>query len=146
MPTETVLDIVLDVPENFHRKVCIEVLSKVVAANTWFVSYSGLKLSQDFQNTEKLEVFYKSSLSAFINAVMKAAVPQSWRPLHASLLKAALCQRYFLKNFTRGAEQRYWKIMHQDDCFWGQLYFRNIPQWLLFKDSCKDIFILEILG
>ena len=40
-------------------------------ANTWFVSYSGLKLSQDFQNTEKLEVFYKSSLSALINAVMK---------------------------------------------------------------------------
>ena len=36
--------------------------------------------------------------------------------------------------------------MHQDGCFWEQLYFRNIPQWLLLKDSCKDIFILEILG
>ena len=36
--------------------------------------------------------------------------------------------------------------MHQDGCFWGQLYFQNIPQWLLLKDSCKDIFILEILG
>ena len=23
--------------------------------------------------------------------------------------------------------------MHQDGCFWGQLYFRNIPQWLLLK-------------
>ena len=31
-------------------------------------------------------------------------------------------------------------------CFWRQLYFRKIPQWLLLKDSCKDIFILEILG
>ena len=35
--------------------------------------------------------------------------------------------------------------MHQDGCFWGQLYFGNIPEWLLLKDSCKDIFILEIL-
>ena len=31
-------------------------------------------------------------------------------------------------------------------CFWRQLHFRKIPQWLLLKDSCKDIFILEILG
>ena len=36
--------------------------------------------------------------------------------------------------------------MHQDGCLWGQLYFRNIPQWLLLKDSCKNISILEILG
>ena len=21
--------------------------------------------------------------------------------------------------------------MHQDGCFWGQVYFQNIPQWLL---------------
>ena len=30
-PTETVVDIVLDVPENFHGKVCIEVFCKVAA-------------------------------------------------------------------------------------------------------------------
>ena len=34
--------------------------------------------------------------------------------------------------------------MHQDGCFWGKFYFRNIPQWLLLKGSCKDRFILEI--
>ena len=34
----------------------------------------------------------------------------------------------------------YWKI-HLDGC----LYLGNIPEWLLFKDICKDVFILEIL-
>ena len=37
----------------------------------WFVNYSRLKFSPDFQNTEKLEVFYKSSRSTLISAVMK---------------------------------------------------------------------------
>ena len=37
----------------------------------WFVNYSGLKFSPDFQNTEKLEVFYKSNRSRLINSVMK---------------------------------------------------------------------------
>ena len=36
--------------------------------------------------------------------------------------------------------------MHQDGCFWGQLYLRNVLQWLLLKESCEDIFSLEILG
>ena len=37
--------------------------------------------------------------------------------------------------------------MDQDCCFWGQLYFGNIPEWLLLKDRCKDmIIVLEILG
>ena len=79
------------------------------------------------------------------NIETSTAVPQSWRPLQASLLNVALRQRYFLKNFTISAEQWYWK-MHQDGYFWRQFCFRNIPQWLLLKDSCKDIFILEILG
>ena len=47
----------------------------------------------------------------------------------------------FLENFTISAEQRYGKI-HHDGCFWEQLYFGNICEWLLPKDSCKDIFIL----
>ena len=51
----------------------------------------------------------------------------------------------FSKNFTISAEQRYWK-MHPGGCFWQQLYFGNFPEWLLLKDSCKDIFILEILS
>ena len=44
---------------------------KLLPANMWFVNYSRLKFSPDFQNTEKLEVFYKSSRSTLINAVMK---------------------------------------------------------------------------
>ena len=35
--------------------------------------------------------------------------------------------------------------MHFDGCFWGWLYFGNIPEWLLLEGSCKDLFILEIL-
>ena len=51
----------------------------------------------------------------------------------------------FSKSFIINAEQRYWK-MHPHGCFWWQLYFRNFPEWLLVKDSCKDKFILEILS
>ena len=39
---------------------------KLLPANMSFVNYSGLKLSPDFQNTGKLEVFYKSSLSTLM--------------------------------------------------------------------------------
>ena len=36
--------------------------------------------------------------------------------------------------------------MHPAGCFWWQIHFGNFPEWLLLKDSCKDIFILEILS
>ena len=95
-----------------------------------------------------LEVFCRSCCSALINAVMKysfsAAVVQSWRVLHWNLLKTALHHRYFSKNFTAIAEQRYWK-MYLNGCFWGRIYFGNIPAWLLLKSSCRPIFVLEIL-
>ena len=95
-----------------------------------------------------LEVFCRSCCSALINAVMKysfsAAVVQSWRVLHGNLLKIALHHRYFSKNFTTVAEQRYWK-MYLDGCFWGQICLGNIPAWLLLKSSCRRIFVLEIL-
>ena len=64
--------------------------------------------------------------------------------MHASLLKIAFHHRYFSKNFTISAEQQYWK-MHQEGWYWGQLYFGDIPEWLLLKDSCNHIFVLEIL-
>ena len=89
-----------------------------------------------------LEVFCRSCCSALINAVMKysfsAAVVQSWRVLHGNLLKIALHHRYFSKNFTTVAEQRYWK-MHLDGCFWGPIYFGKITAWLFLKGSCKHI-------
>ena len=72
-----------------------------------------------------------------------AAEIQSWRAFHAYLPKIALHHRYFSKNFTTIAEQWYWK-MHLDGCFWGRIHFGNIPAWLLPKESCKNIFILEI--
>ena len=91
----------------------------------------------------------KSCCSALINAVMKysfsTAVVQSWRVLHGNLLKIALHHRYFSKNFTTVAEQRYWK-MYLDGCFWGRIYFGNIPAWLLLKSSCRRIFLFEILA
>ena len=95
-----------------------------------------------------LEVFCRSCCSALINAVMKynfsAAVVQSWRVLHGNLLKIVPQHRYFSKNFTTVAGQRYWK-MYLDGSFWGRIYFGNIPAWLLLKTSCRRIFVLEIL-
>ena len=40
----------------------------------------------------------------------------------------------FLKEFTISAE----------GCFWGQIYFGNIPEWLLFKDSCNKYIYFKI--
>ena len=64
-----------------------------------------------------LEVFSRSCCSALIDAVIpmkysfSTAVVQSWRKLHGSLLKIALHQRYFSKNFTTVTEERYWKCI-----------------------------------
>ena len=77
--------------------------------------------------------------------IFSAAVVQSWRVLHGNLLKITLHHRYFSKNFTTVAEQRYWK-MYLDGCFWGRIYFGNIPAWLLLKSSCRRIFLFEILA
>ena len=94
-----------------------------------------------------LEVFCRSCCSALINAVVKYLSRSSGSKLgvlHGNLLKIALRHRYFSKNFTAVAKQRYWK-MYLDGCFWGGIYFGNIPAWLLLKSSCRRIFILEIL-
>ena len=60
----------------------------------------------------------------------------------ASKLESITCT--FTKSHT--PSEVFSEEFSEDGCFWGQLYFRNTPQWLLLKDSCKDIFILEILG
>ena len=95
-----------------------------------------------------LEVLHRSCCSALINAMIKysfsTAVVQSWRVLHGKLLQIAFHHRYFSQNFTTVAEQGYWKI-YLDGCVWGWIYIGNIPAWLLFKSSCRHIFILEIL-
>ena len=56
-----------------------------------------------------------------------------------------LCHSNFSKSFIISAAQRYWK-MHLHGCFWWQLCLGNFPEWLLLNDSCKEIFILEILS
>ena len=87
-----------------------------------------------------LEVFCKSSCSASTNNVMKysfsAAVVPKVVSVTYDLSKIELHHWYFSKNFITSAEQRYWK-MHLDGCFWGRIYFGNIPEWLLLKGSCK---------
>ena len=71
----------------------------------------------------------------YLNFRSRASKSES---ITCKLLKVALRHISFSKNFTIIAKQWYWK-MHQDGCFWWQIYFWNIPQWLLLKDSCKDI-------
>ena len=101
-----------------------------------------LRTTSSKHRSSFLEVFCRSCCSALINAVMKynfsAAVVQSWRVLHGNLLKIALHHRYFSKNFTTVAEQRYWK-MYLDGCFWGRFYFGNIPAWMLSKAAADYI-------
>ena len=117
-----------------------------VLKNTYLTVH--LRVTASKHSSSFLEVFCRSCCSALINAVMKynfsAAVVQSWRVLQGNLGKYALHRRYFSKSFTTVAEQQYWK-MYLDGCFWGRIYFGNIPAWLLLKSSCRGIFVLEIL-
>ena len=72
-PTETVVDIVLDVLENFHENFCIKVLSKVVACQQGVCQLFRIKIFPQVFITERsfLEVFYKSNCSTLINTVKK---------------------------------------------------------------------------
>ena len=59
-------------------------------------------------------------------------------------LELALDYRYFTNNVTTSSEKRYWKI-HLNGYFWGQSFSKNIPEWLLLKGNCDNIFILKVL-
>ena len=133
----------------YYKQTLTQVLSCEICEvfkNTYFEEH--LRTTASKHRSNFIEVFCRSCCSTLINVLMKysfsAAVVQSWRALHANLLKIALHHRYFSKNFTTGAEQRYWKL-HLNGCFCGRIYFENIPAWLLLKGSCKHISILEIL-
>ena len=108
--------------------------------NTYFEEH--LQLTASKHRSSFLEVFWRSCCSASFNAVLKfsfsAAVVQSWRVLHANLPKMSLHHRYFSRNFTTVAEQRYWK-MHLNGCFWGRICFTNIPAWLLLIASQRQL-------
>ena len=93
---------------------------KLLPANMWFVNYSGLKFSPDFQNTEKLEVFYKSSRSILINAVMKHLNFRS----SAAKLESIKCK--FIKSNTPSAV-----FFEEFHCKCGTAILKNASRWLL---------------
>ena len=150
-PTETVVDIVLDNPENLHGNVCIENLSNVVACQHVVCWLFRIKIFPRFLEHRRsfLEVFYKNSFSTLINAVTKylnfCSSGSKLESITCKFTESRAPSEVFFEEFHYKCKTAIMK-MYQDDCFWGQLYFRNIPLWLLLKDSCKDIFILEILG
>ena len=96
----------------------------------------------NFRNTWECYSIFDQHVMKYFNFCSSGSKLESvtW-----SLLKIAIFHRCFSKNFAISAEQRYWK-MYFHGCFWEQLYFGNFPECLLLKDSCKDIFILEILS
>ena len=51
--TETAVDIALAVLKNLHGKSVVKFSVKLLPANMGFANCSGLKLSLDFQNTQK---------------------------------------------------------------------------------------------
>ena len=83
------------------------------------------------------EVFHKSvnlfSIVMWRNIALLHRWSKSRRALHANLQQVAHHHIDFSKSLNPSLEQRYWKI-HLDDCFWRQLFFGNIPEWLQ-KDS-----------
>ena len=93
-----------------------------------------------------LEVIYKRSCSALINVVMKYLnFCSSGSKLESITYKFTnFTYTVIFQRISLSVKQYYWK-MHPDGCFWWQLYFGNFPEWLLLKDSCKDIFtVLQI--
>ena len=94
--------------------------------NTYFEEHLGTTASK--HRSSFLEVFCRGCCSALIN-VMKysfsVTVVQSWRALHANLLKIVLHNRYFSKNSP-------------------QVQNSNIEKRILMAAS-EDEFILEIL-
>ena len=119
----------------FSREIC------EIFKNTYFQQHLRTTASI-LHRSSFLEVFYRSCCSGNI------AFPQQDSKFESVTCKFTKnrtpSQVFFSKNFTAGAEQRYWK-MHLDGYFWGRICFGNIPAWLLLKGSCKHIFILEIL-
>ena len=129
----------------FYKQTPTKVLSCEICwifKNTYFEEH--LQATPFKRSGSFLEMVCRSSCSVLTDDVMKdsflPAVVQSWWALHGNLLKIALHYRYFSKNFTTSAEQRYWK-KHLDGCFWGRISFGNIPERLLLKGSWKDIFV-----
>ena len=90
----------------------------------FFVDCSGFKFSPDFQYKEKLEVFYKSSSSRLINAVMKYSNFRS----SASKLESITCK--FTK--SRTPSEVFFEEFHYK-CRTAIL--KNASRWLLLGTS-----------
>ena len=94
-----------------------------------------------------LEVFCRSYCSTLINTVMKysfsAPAGQSWRALHANLLKLALHHRYFSKNSPQVQNsdiEKYILMAASEDEFILETLLHGC-----FSKAAANIFILEIL-
>ena len=149
-PRKTAVGIVLDVSENSHGNVYSEVLSSCSLPTWGLLFLPDWSFCQIFRKQKRvLEVIYKSSCSALVNAVMKylnfhTSGLKLERELHSILLKVALHHSNFSNNFTIRAKQRYGK-MHCCGYFWWQLCFGKLPEWLLLNDSCKTYIYLRNL-
>ena len=95
-PRKTAVGIVLDVSENSHGNVYIEVLSSCSLPTWGLLFLPDWSFCQIFRKQKRvLEVIYKSSCSALVNAVMKylnfhRSGLKLERELHSILLKVAL--------------------------------------------------------
>ena len=104
-------------------------------------------ISRAFQNMEaafercSTKVVQQNDVKKYNSS---APVVKGRKAYQTNLQKITFHQRYFSKNLTISSEYRYWKI-HLHGCCWGRLCFKNIPECLLLRGSCHDIFILKVL-
>ena len=104
-----------------------------------------MKYSPAFQNIEA--AFKKCSTKVVVhqNGVRKysstAPMVKSMKALRANLLKIQLHYRYFFKEFHHKFKTAIFKNASRWH-FLRAIIFENIPEWLLLKGSCEDIFTL----
>ena len=110
----------------YYKQTLTQVLSCEICEvfkNTYFEEH--LRTTASKHRSNFIEVFCRSCCSTLINVLMKysfsAAVVQSWRALHANLLKIALHHRYLSNNSpqlqNRDIEKCIWMAASEDEFF-----------------------------
>lgn len=92
------------------------------------------------------EVFHKTSCSAKWCDKMSffCANGQKQQSVTCKFTKKCAVLHYFSRNLATSSEQRYGNI-NLDGCFWGQMFFEIIPEWLVHKGNWVDVFIFKVL-
>ena len=92
------------------------------------------------------EVFHKTSCSAKWCDKMSffCANGQKQQSVTCKFTKKCAVLQYFSRNLATSSEQRYGNI-NLDGCFWGQMFFEIIPEWLVHKGNWVDVFIFKVL-